>query len=97
MELSEEQFSLFNNEDPKDRLLVTLPMMLGNISQRLIKAQGMVKAPIVAGEYRFSLDIKSIDFLGADVSHSVKAQIVDASTVVRKPKEEETGVSKKQE
>jgi hypothetical protein len=86
LNISDEQLSLFNKEKPEDRLLATLPMMLGNISQRSFKANGSIKAPTVAGKYRFTLEIKSIEFLGADVSRSVEVQVVDAAKLARKPK-----------
>lgn len=94
LQLSDRQLALFNSEHPKDRLLVTLPMMLGNIAQKQIRAQGMIKAPVAAGDYEFTLEIKSIDFLGADVSRAVRAKVVDASKVVRVPKAENVGEKK---
>jgi hypothetical protein len=88
MNISDKQLTRFNKEKLEDRLLATLPMMLGNISQRSFKASGSIKAPAVAGKYRFTLEIKSIEFLGADVSRSVEVQVVDAATLARKPKQE---------
>jgi hypothetical protein len=88
VKISDEQLSRFNKEKLEDRLLATLPMMLGNISQRSFKANGSIKAPSAAGKYRFTLEIKSIEFLGADVSRSVEVQVVDAAKLARKPKED---------
>jgi hypothetical protein len=86
MNVADSQLALFSKEKPENRLLATLPMMLGNISQKSFKASGSITAPSVAGTYRFTLEIKSIEFLGADVSRSVEVKVVDASKLSRKVK-----------
>lgn len=86
-----------NNEDMKrfeaakfeDRLLTAWPMIIGNVAQKSGKVKIQFKAPSVAGKYKFSVAVKSQDFLGADQVISVEADIVDASTITREPLQEE--------
>lgn len=71
----------------KERLLTAWPMVISNVAQKSGKVKIQCMAPSVPGKYRFTVSIKSQDFLGADQEFSVEGTIVDASTVVRKPKE----------
>jgi hypothetical protein len=76
----------FEKEDPKYRLIVAWPMVVQNVAQKTGKASIQVKAPSVAGKYRFFVGIKSQDFLGADQEVPIDVTVVDRSTVVRTEK-----------
>jgi hypothetical protein len=78
----------------EQRLVTAWPMVVQNVAQKTGRLKIQFKAPAVPGKYKFTVIVKSQDFLGADQEFSVEATIVDASTVVReqkkeKPKEEE--------
>mmetsp|Transcript_3824 Transcript_3824/g.8238 ORF Transcript_3824/g.8238 Transcript_3824/m.8238 type:complete len:530 (+) Transcript_3824:188-1777(+) len=74
----------------EERLITAWPMIIGNVAQKSGKVKITLKAPSVAGNYKFNVAVKSQDFLGADQVFSVEANILDASTVTREPLEEET-------
>lgn len=76
----------FDKEDAAHRLVVAWPMMVQNIAQKTGKATIQVKAPKIAGKYRFHVGVKSQDFIGADQDITIDVVIVDASTVTRKEK-----------
>jgi hypothetical protein len=76
----------FEKEDPKYRLIVAWPMVVQNVAQKTGKASIQVKAPTVAGKYRFFVGIKSQDFLGADQEVPIDVTVVDRSTVTRTEK-----------
>lgn len=79
----------FDKEDPAYRLIVAWPMVVQNVAQKTGKASIQVKAPTVAGKYRFFAGIRSQDFLGADQEVSIDVTVVDRSTVVRTEKKPE--------
>jgi hypothetical protein len=79
----------FEKEDPSYRLIVAWPMVVQNVAQKTGKASIQVKAPSVAGKYRFFVGIKSQDFLGADQEIPIDVTVVDRSTVVRTEKKPE--------
>lgn len=72
----------------EQRLVTAWPMVVQNVAQKTGRLKIQFLAPSVPGKYKFTVIVKSQDFLGADQEFSVTATIVDASTVVRKPKEE---------
>jgi hypothetical protein len=76
----------FEKEDPAYRLIVAWPMVVQNVAQKTGKASIQVKAPTVAGKYRFFVGIRSQDFLGADQEIPIDVTVVDRSTVVRTEK-----------
>ncbi len=89
-QVAAEDVARFSASSFKDRLLTAWPMIVQNVAQKSGKVKIQFGAPPVAGRYRFLVAVKSQDFLGADQEFTVEAEIVDASTVVRKPKEDKT-------
>jgi hypothetical protein len=63
-------------------------MIVQQINQKSGKVKIQFKAPKVPGKYKFTVAVKSQDFLGADQEFSVEADIVDAASLNRTPKEE---------
>ena len=88
--VNDEDIQKFENGKFEDRLLTAWPMIVANVAQKAGKVKIQFNAPSVAGKYKFNVAVKSQDFLGADQVFSVEADIVDASTLSRKPAEEET-------
>lgn len=88
-EVPAQELTKYQNAPFQDRLLTAWPMVISNVAQKSGKVKIQCMAPPVPGKYRFMISIKSQDFLGADQEFSVQATIVDASTVVRKPRQEE--------
>jgi len=74
----------------EERLLTAWPMIVQNVAQKSGKVKIQFKAPPEPGKYKFTINVKSQDFLGADQEFSVEADIVDSETLDRKPKEEDT-------
>ena len=87
-ECSKEDLDKFNEAPFKERLLTAWPLVIQNVAQKSGKIKIQCQAPPVPGKYRFTVAIKSQDFLGADQECTVEGTILDASAVVRKPKEE---------
>lgn len=90
--ISDEDMKKFEDTKFEGRLLTSWPMMIANIAQKSGKVKIQFKAPSVAGKYNFKVAIKSQDFLGADQMINAEADIVDVSTLSRKPKAEEKAV-----
>lgn len=80
----------FEKSTFEERLLTAWPMIVQNVAQKSGKVKIQFKAPSVPGKYKFTVAVKSQDFLGADQEFSVETDIVDVATVERKPKEEST-------
>ena len=77
----------FDKAPFEERLLSAWPMVVQNVAQKTGKVKIMFPIPSVPGKYKFTVDVKSQDFLGADKNFSVEVDVVDAKTVTRKPKE----------
>ena len=60
-----------------------------NVAQKSGKVRIQFKAPPLPGKYKFTVSVKSQDFLGADQEFSMEATILDAANVERKEKEVE--------
>ena len=87
-DVSKDDLKKFEGATFGERLLTAWPMMIQNVAQKSGKVKIQCQAPPVPGKYKFTVSLKSQDFLGADQEFSVEGTIVDASTVVRKPKED---------
>lgn len=87
--VNDEDLARFEKSTFEERLLTAWPMIVANVAQKSGKVKIQFKAPSVAGKYKFHVNVKSQDFLGADQVFTVEADIVDASTLDR-PEEEET-------
>jgi hypothetical protein len=87
-ECSKTDLEKFEKATFQERLLTAWPMIIQNVAQKSGKVRIQCQAPPVPGKYRFTVAIKSQDFLGADQEFSVEGTVLDASAVVRKPKEE---------
>ena len=85
---AKEDIAKFEKATFEERLVTAWPMVVQNVAQKSGKVKIQFLAPPVPGKYKFTALVKSQDFLGADQEFSAEATIVDASTVVRKPKEE---------
>ena len=83
-----EDVERFKEAKFEERLLTAWPMIVQNVAQKSGKVKIQFKAPPVPGKYKFTVAVKSQDFLGADQEFSVEADIVDVATVERKPEEE---------
>ena len=70
-----------------ERLVSAWPMVVQNVALKTGKVKIQFPVPKTPGKFKFTVDVKSQDFLGADNSFSVEANVVDAKTVTRKPKE----------
>ena len=81
----------FVKENPKYRLVTGSPIIVQNIAQKQGKFAIKFKAPPVPGKYKFTMSIKSQDFIGADQDVEVTTTVVDVAKVKRtpKPKQEE--------
>lgn len=89
-QVAPEDVARFTESSFEERLLTAWPMIVQNVAQKSGKVKIQFKAPPVAGKYKFIVAVKSQDFLGADQEFSVDGFILDSSTVVRTPKENET-------
>jgi DnaJ domain len=94
----------FEREAVEYKLLTAWPMMIQNVAQQKGKIKIQFKAPNEAGKYRYFLDIKSQDFLGADqvlefdvvVSPKKDHDMVVVPPTEESPKEEEANEPKKE-
>lgn len=86
-EVAADDIAKFDKCSYNDRLLTAWPMVVQNVAQKSGKVKVQFQAPKVPGKYKFKIDVKSQDFLGADQEFSVEGTILDASKVTRKPKE----------
>ena len=89
-DVAEEDLAKFHMASFHERLVTAWPMIIQNVAQKSGKIKIHCQAPAVPGKYRFTVALKSQDFLGADQEFSVEATIVDASTVVRKSTEKKS-------
>lgn len=95
--VDDEDIEKFNKSKYNDRLLTAWPMIVANVAQKAGKVKIQFKAPSVPGKYKFTVSVKSQDFLGADQVFSVEADIVDKSTLSREPETEEESKSDKED
>mmetsp|Transcript_12412 Transcript_12412/g.17854 ORF Transcript_12412/g.17854 Transcript_12412/m.17854 type:complete len:630 (-) Transcript_12412:10-1899(-) len=70
-------------------LLTAFPFIVRNIAQKAGKIKCKFTAPEKPGHYKFIVDIKSQEFLGADQTFELEYDIVDRATVDRSDDEEE--------
>jgi len=78
----------FDEEKDTDRLLSAFPIIVQNINQKSGKVKIQFKAPSVAGKYKFTVGVKSQEFLGADQEFDLTREVVDVTTVSREEKKE---------
>jgi hypothetical protein len=88
--IDESDVNRFKEAKFEDRLLTAWPLVVANVAQKSGVAKVQFKAPPVPGKYKFHVNVKSQDFLGADQEFTLEAEIVDGATVVREPKEDDT-------
>eukprot|EP00980_Cylindrotheca_fusiformis_P000102 scaffold19_cov114-Cylindrotheca_fusiformis.AAC.49 len=86
-EVPKSDLEKFDQVPYPERLQTAWPMIVQNITQKTGKVKLQFLAPTLPGNYRFTVSVNSQDFLGADKEFSVEGTIVDESTIVRKPKE----------
>jgi hypothetical protein len=87
-EVDKADIAKFDKAPFDQRLITAWPMVVQNVAQKTGKVKIQFLAPPVPGKYKFTVSVKSQDFLGADQEFSAEGTIVDASTVTRKPKED---------
>lgn len=90
--VNDEDLERFSKSKFDERLLTAWPMIVANVAQKSGKVKIQFTAPSVAGKYKFTVHVKSQDFLGADQDFGVEADIVDVSTLSRETPEEEKQV-----
>ena len=78
----------FDKAPFQERLISAWPMVVQNVAQKTGKVKIVCPIPSVPGKYRFTVDVKSQDFLSADKDFSVEVDVVDVKSVKRKPKED---------
>lgn len=83
--VNDEDVARFEETAFEDRLLTAWPMIVQNVAQKSGKVKINFKSPTVPGKYKFIVNVKSQDFIGADQDFSVDAGIVDISTLIREP------------
>jgi hypothetical protein len=88
--VNDEDVERFNSSEFKDRLLTAWPMIVANVAQKAGKVKIKFNAPSVPGKYRFNVAVKSQDFLGADQTFSVEAEILGKENIIRGSPEEDT-------
>lgn len=84
-QMSQKQLAVFDNEDPTTQLIQAYPLNVRNVSQANIRAKLEFKAPSEPGRYRFTVVLKSHDFIGCDNSCSVETTIVSSLEAGREP------------
>ena len=67
--------------ESESQFVTCAPLVISNAAQKGINAVIKFRAPSVPGKYTFNVEIKSQEFLGADQSFEVKADIVDKDSV----------------
>mmetsp|Transcript_35468 Transcript_35468/g.85825 ORF Transcript_35468/g.85825 Transcript_35468/m.85825 type:complete len:535 (-) Transcript_35468:115-1719(-) len=83
--VEDEDLDRFRKAPYEDRLLTAWPMIVQNVAQKSGKVKINFKCPTAAGKYKFTVSVKSQEFLGADQDFSVEAAIVDIATLDREP------------
>ena len=86
LHVAEEVIALFDEKPIDEQLVSALPLIIGNVAQKTIQAKVPFKIPTTPGKYKFIVELKSHDFLGADATFEVDVNVVDSSTITRKPK-----------
>merc|ERR1712232_1353195 len=87
-ELDDSVAMRFKAESLDDRLTLAWPFMIANVAQRSGKVEVRFQAPKVPGKYRFTVSIKSQEFIDADHEYVIEADVFDKDTIKRAPKEE---------
>jgi len=87
-ELDDSVAMRFKAESLDDRLTLAWPFMIANVAQRSGKVKVRFQAPKVPGKYRFTVSIKSQEFIDADHEYVIEADVFDKDTIKRAPKEE---------
>ena len=89
LKISEEAAARFGNEKPEDQLMGAIPLMVQNIAQKRGQFQMRFQAPEEPGKYKYTLTVKSQDFLGCDQILTLTMDVLDPAKVDRKKMEEE--------
>jgi hypothetical protein len=83
--VEEEDLDRFRATPYEDRMLTAWPMIVQNVAQKAGKVKIHFRCPTVPGKYKFTVNVKSQEYLGADQDFSVEANIVDIKTLEREP------------
>jgi hypothetical protein len=86
-----EEFALTQSERDERRLVVAWPFEVKNVAQKAGKVRMNLMPPKEEGKYEFTVNFKSMDFLGVDESFTLE---LDVKKGVPK-KEEEVEVADK--
>jgi hypothetical protein len=76
----------FELENIENRLITAWPLIIQNVAQKMGKMKIVFKAPSVPGKYRYTITLKSAEFLNADTQFTIDIQVVDSKTANRKPR-----------
>jgi len=80
----------FKHQGADGKLITAWPMIVQNVAQKSGKVKIQFLSPASPGTYKFTIVVKSQDFLGADQEFSVQGEVLDPANVQRTPKEEES-------
>jgi curved DNA-binding protein CbpA len=84
----DDKIARFDEQDGMHYMLANLPVMYGNAAQKQIQIQARFRMPEVPGKYRFRVCLKGLDFLGADQSFDVEANVISPVDAGREPTKE---------
>jgi hypothetical protein len=76
--IPESDITKFEKDDANYRLRHAFPILVKNVGEKQAQIKIPFPAPQLPGQYRFTISIKSQDYLGADQTVSLEATITDA-------------------
>jgi len=79
LDLDSDQLRLFAQEPPTEQLVSGVPLISQHIAQKKGKFKVRFLSPDKPGKYKFTLTVKSQDFLGADSEHILETEVVAAA------------------
>ena len=77
----------FKAESLDDRMTLAWPFMIANVAQKSGKVKVRFPAPKIPGKYRFTVSIKSQEFIDTDHEFDIDVDVLDKDSVTRTPKE----------
>jgi hypothetical protein len=86
-----------SEDKPENQLLTAWPMVVQNVSQQNGKFKVQFKIPETPGKYRFFVDIKSQEFLGADQELTQDVKVVDVKELQQHEEEEDSEIKTKKD
>uniref|UniRef100_A0A7R9WQT7 SEC63 domain-containing protein n=1 Tax=Craspedostauros australis TaxID=1486917 RepID=A0A7R9WQT7_9STRA len=93
--VKEEDLAKFKSATFEDQLITAWPMVVQNVAQKSGRVGINFLSPTDPGKYKFTVIVKSQDFLGADQEFDVTGTVIDGTGITRKPKEKKEAGDKK--